>query len=41
MAEGYANEQKVAYFEVSARNGKNISKVFEYLADEINKQQAA
>ena len=32
MAENYANEQKVAYFEVSARNGKNISKAFEHIA---------
>lgn len=40
MAEDYAKEQKVAFFEVSARNGKNISKVFEYLAEEIKRQQA-
>jgi cell division protein FtsB len=30
----------VAYFEVSARNGKNISKAFEHIAEQIYKQHA-
>lgn len=39
MAESFANEAKIAHFEVSARNGKNISKVFDYLAEEIKKYE--